>query len=81
MWEEILRIAMNYGIWAALFVGLMVYILRDTNKREKKYQETIETLVSCLKIVEEIQENMTELKRDIVEIKLKARIRQEREVA
>jgi hypothetical protein len=39
MWEEILNLALNNGIWAALFVSLMVYLLRDTGRREKKYQE------------------------------------------
>ena len=62
MWDNILSLAINYGIWAALFVSLMIYVLRDSKKRECKYQETIDKLADSLKIVEDIQEDITEIK-------------------
>ncbi|MCL2755929.1 MAG: BhlA/UviB family holin-like peptide [Firmicutes bacterium] len=71
MWEEIISIAINHGLMTALFVGLMVYVLKDGRKREKKYQDTIEKLAESLKIVHEIQETTKELKKDVNEIKIK----------
>jgi len=62
MWDNILSLAINNGLWAALFVGLMIYILRDSDKREKKYQQTIEELAGALQIVREIKEDIKEMK-------------------
>jgi len=39
MWEEIFTQALGNGLLAALFVALLIYVLRDTAKREKKYQQ------------------------------------------
>ncbi|MCL2846366.1 MAG: BhlA/UviB family holin-like peptide [Firmicutes bacterium] len=69
MWEEVLGFAVNYGLWASLFVGLLVYVLKDSNKREKKYQDTIKKLVSSLQVVTTIQETTEQLRKDIQEIK------------
>ena len=71
MWEEIFALAVNHGLMATMFVGLMIYVLKDGRKREKKYQDTIEKLAESLKIVNEIQETTKELKKDVNEIKVK----------
>ncbi|MCL2569803.1 MAG: BhlA/UviB family holin-like peptide [Firmicutes bacterium] len=78
MWDNIISLAINNGLWATLFVGLMIYILRDGDKREKKYQETIEKLADSLQIVKDIQdttkglqETTKELQKDVSEIKFK----------
>jgi len=73
MWNEILALAINHGLMATLFVGLMVYVLQDGKKRERKYQETIDKLADSLKIVHEIQEITRELKNDVSEIKHKVK--------
>ena len=39
MWEDIFAQALGNGLLAALFVALLIYVLRDTAKREKKYQQ------------------------------------------
>lgn len=39
-----LEIIITNIIWSLLFVGLFIYNLKDSAKREKKYQETIEKL-------------------------------------
>jgi hypothetical protein len=39
-----LEIIITNIIWASLFVGLLIYQLKDSAKREKKYQEVIEKL-------------------------------------
>ncbi len=55
MWESIIEAAASNGLWALLFVGLLVYLLQDSKKREEKYTKTIESLSECLHIVEEMQ--------------------------
>ena len=64
MWETILSTVIDHGIWATLFVTLMVYLLRDTAKREKKYQDTIAKLSdSIAKDVCEIKDSLKEKER------------------
>jgi len=62
MWEEIFKLALSNGIWAVLFVGLLVYQLKDSAKREKKYQETIAKLNSHLDSVMDIKEEIKEIR-------------------
>ena len=37
MWEEIFNLALNNGLWAVLFLMLLVYVLKDSKSRESKY--------------------------------------------
>ncbi|WP_313127524.1 BhlA/UviB family holin-like peptide [Proteiniclasticum ruminis] len=50
------------GPFALLFVSLLVYVMRDSKAREKKYQETIDKLVDKLSIVDTIKGDVEELK-------------------
>jgi hypothetical protein len=74
MWESILSSALANGLWAALFVGLMLYVLRDTAKREKNYreierasQESISSLSESLRVVNDIKIKTTEIGKDLAE--------------
>lgn len=76
MWETIMNYAVEVGLMAGLFVGLLIYILRDTNKREMKYQEMIKHLHTSLSVISEIQketraitETLVLLNKEMVEIK------------
>jgi len=62
MAEQIMNIAMQNGLIAALFTGLLIYVLKDTSKREKKYQEIISELSENLNIVKEIRADVAEIK-------------------
>lgn len=62
MWDNIFNVAISNGIFAALFVALLVYELKDSRKRETKYQNTIENLSSKLSTVDEIKQDVTEIK-------------------
>ncbi len=62
MWDEILKVALANGIFAALFVALLVYVLKDTSAREKKYQDTIDKLSKHLEVVEEVKEDVEDVK-------------------
>jgi len=61
MVEQVMQVAMQSGIMATLFTGLLIYVIRDTAKREKKYQEIIDELSDSLKIVKEIKESVDSL--------------------
>jgi hypothetical protein len=62
MWQEIFSTALGNGLLSALFVALLIYVLRDTAKREQKYQEIeeenrsiIARLTEGLRVVSELK--------------------------
>ena len=61
-----MREALTNGIWAMLFVGLLVYLLQDSARREKKYQDTISKLNSHLDIVQDIKEDIREIRSNFI---------------
>ena len=62
MWQNILDLAIKNGLWAVLFLGLLIYVLKDSNKREKKYQQTIKDLTEHLGIVHDIKKEVEQVK-------------------
>ena len=62
MWEQVFKIAISNGIFAVLFVALLVFQLKDSARREKKYQATIEKLSKHLDLVEEINNDIKEIR-------------------
>lgn len=62
MWNDVFNIALTNGIFASLFVALLIYELKDSRKREAKYQNTIENLSTKLNTVDEIKQDVTEIK-------------------
>ena len=65
MIEKILSLAIETGLIAALFTGLLIYVLKDTARREKKYQDTIDELHESLKVVYEIRKDVADIKKGI----------------
>lgn len=74
MWEEIFKQATSNGIFAVMFVGLLVYLLKDSKKREEKYTFLIEELTKRLEVVVKIKEDTQE----ILEIDKKRIIKKDR---
>lgn len=66
LWQEIMSVVISNGIFAILFVLLFFYQLRDSKKREEKYQQTIEELSKSLGVVHEIKEDVENLKTIII---------------
>ena len=62
IWNDILSIVVSNGIFAILFVWLFWYQLKDSSKRENKYQDTICQLTSHLKILEDVKQDLTDIK-------------------
>jgi hypothetical protein len=74
MWEEIFNLAITNGIWSALFVGLLIYQLKDSAKRERKYQDTIKELSDHLGVVNEIKKEVQQMKKYILNKKIKKEV-------
>ncbi|MBE5735889.1 MAG: hypothetical protein E7356_00825 [Clostridiales bacterium] len=62
MWQEVVNLAISNGLFAVLFLGLLIYFLRDSSKREKKYQETILKLGNALEIVQGVKQDVEDIK-------------------
>lgn len=62
LWKEILSIIVSNGVFAILFVWLFYYQLRDSAKREAKYQQTIEKLTSNLRVLENVRQDISDIK-------------------
>lgn len=69
MWEKIFNLAISNGIWAVLFLVLLFFQLKDSKKREEKYQKTIEALGASLKVVTEIKEDVEDIKIELKKLK------------
>ena len=77
MWEKIFNLALQNGLWAVLFLGLLIYVLNDSRKREKKYQDTISDLSKHLGIVQVIKAEVAEIKNLVNKITTKRKNKKE----
>ena len=66
MWQDIINIILSNGIFAILFVSLLFIQIKDSKKREEKYQEAIKKLSHHLDVVEDISEDVKEMKKIII---------------
>lgn len=69
METEVLKLASSQGIWAALSVALIFYILKAQEKRdlkqeerEKSYQDIITKLTDKLNIIEDVKKDVEEIR-------------------
>lgn len=67
--EEIIKLAVEQGLGYALFIFLLLYVLKTSGEREERYQETIKELTQALKGVDNVREDVEDIKDDIKEIK------------
>ena len=74
MWEEVFNLAINNGLWAVLFLVLLVYVLKDSKLREEKYQITIKKLAENLSVIEDVQQDVRKIKVRIFSRKIKTDI-------
>ena len=59
MWETIIKMATESGIWAVMFVVLFYKQIKESKTREEKYQATIDTLADIKTDIEEIKNAIT----------------------
>ena len=67
--EKLFELAATQGIWAALSVVLIFYILKQQEKRdisqdqrERKYQDVIANLTGNLNVVQEVKKDVEDIK-------------------
>lgn len=73
MWNDVFNVAISNGIFAVMFVALLVYVLKDSRKRESKYQNIIDILSIKLNTVEEIKQDVSEIKQCLTNTSVKRR--------
>lgn len=66
--EEIISLIVANGVFAVLFCGLLVYELKDSRAREKRYNATIRSLSDRLDVVNSVKSDTTEIKADVESI-------------
>lgn len=67
MEQEILKLAASQGLWAALFVALLFWVLKENAKREGNYQQLLQDLTGKLVILEDVQRDVREIKQTVGE--------------
>lgn len=69
MEAEILKMAASQsasqGFFAVLFVSLLFYVLRENSRREAKYQSIINELTAKFDVVNDIREDVKQIKNKI----------------
>ncbi|MGH4119497.1 BhlA/UviB family holin-like peptide [Clostridium sp.] len=77
MENELIKMASTQGIWTALSVALIFYILKTQEKRdikqeerEQNYQNIIENLTVKLDVVDNIKKNVQEIKETMINKKI-----------
>lgn len=70
--EKVLQLALDNGIWAALSIILIFYILKaqenrdlKQDEREEKYQKIISGLTEKFYLIEEVKKDVEEIKENI----------------
>ncbi len=66
MWQDIVNIVISNGIFAVLFVSLLFIQIKDSKRREEKYQDAIKKLSHHLDVVEDIKEDVKEIRKIII---------------
>ena len=60
--ESILEVALQQGIWAALYIYLFFRMLRENAQREEKYQQMIDTLSQNIQMgIDNIQDRLDDM--------------------
>ena len=66
MWEKILQMAAESGVWAVMFVVLFYKQMKESKQREDKYQSTIDALAEKLKAIAEIRNDIADIKNAVL---------------
>lgn len=63
--EALMIKALDQGLGYALFVCLLLYVLKTTGERETRYQTLLDKITDKLNIVKGIEEDVKEIKTTI----------------
>lgn len=56
--DELLKASINQGLGYGMLVFLLLYVLKTTGNREKKYQDTVEKLSGKFNIIEDVKKTL-----------------------
>lgn len=65
MENEVIKYFITQGAFAVLFMWLLIDTRKDSKQREEKYQQTIDKLADKINIVEDIKEDVEEIKNKV----------------
>lgn len=68
MESELISTLAAQGAFAVLFVWLLIDTRKDSKQREEKYQQTIDKLADKISIVQEIKEDVEDIKNKLGEM-------------
>jgi fumarate reductase subunit C len=60
--DALMQAAIGQGLGYALFVLLLLYVLKTTGEREKRYQDLLDTMANKFNVVEDIKQDVKEIK-------------------
>lgn len=60
--DELVKAGLQQGFGYGLFVFLLLYVLKTTGDRERRYQNLLDALAEKFKVVEDIKEDVKEIK-------------------
>ncbi|NFH88620.1 UviB-like protein [Clostridium botulinum] len=60
--DELIRVALSQGLGYGMFACLLVYVLKTTGERETKYQNLLDKMADKFNVVEDIKEDVKEIK-------------------
>ncbi len=64
--EQAIDLAVNNGIWAVMFLGLLMYLLKDTARREKKYIQLIDDLAIKFGILKKVDTQLNVVNANVI---------------
>ncbi|MDE6189977.1 MAG: hypothetical protein K2G37_06860 [Clostridia bacterium] len=67
MWDKVVELAMSDGLWALLFCMLLIFELKDSRAREKKYQNTITNLSQDLGYMNTMNESIDKIHKKMID--------------
>ena len=65
MWDSAIEAVVANGAWEVLFCPVLIFELKDSRRRERKYQETIASLGDSLTCVKQVAKDVEEIKYDV----------------
>lgn len=63
--NELIEAGLSQGLGYGLFIFLLIYVLKTTGEREANYQNLISKLSESFKIIEDVKEDVKEIKSHI----------------
>ncbi len=69
MFEQAIEMAISNGIWAVMFLSLLIYLLKDSSKREKKYMLLVDNLTHKYGLLKKIDKELSVVSANVLTIK------------